>query len=234
MHDWFKYFVFNLFIRYLTAVCWREDIRQVKMDQPFLMFRTTVTSDVIHGIKVEEEDDSIYNVTEETNTVNGSDESQVGTTYDMDPIKEERKSPKIDDIDVNNSCDNIDYNEKGMSQTMDDIGESFTGDRNDIKEETYDYIKDIKEETYDYIKDIKEETYDYIKDIKEEGISENMDDRENDSHDNIHINESQNMNNIPKSYSCVGIEIKAQDTGLHVDGIKEEGMYHLSGNVSVM
>ena len=182
------------------------------MDRPFLMFRTTVTSDVIHGIKVEEEDDSIYNVTEETNTFTGSDESQVGTTYYMDPIKEERKSPKIDDIDVNNSCDNIDYNERGMSQTMDDIGESFTSDRNDIKEETYDYIKDIKEE----------------------GISENMDDRENDSRDNIHINESQNMNNIPKSYSCVGIEIKVQDTGLHVDGIKEEGMYHLSGNVSVM
>ena len=215
------------------------------MDRPFLMFRTTVTSDVIDGIKVEEEDDSIYNVTEETNTVNGSDESQVGTTFYMEPIKEERKSPKIDDIDVNNSCDNIDYNEKGMSQTMDDIGESFTSDRNDIKEETYDYIKDIKEETYDYIKDIKEETYDYIKDIKEEtydyikdikeeGISENMDDRENDSRDNIHINESQNINNIPKSYSCVGIEIKAQDTGLHVDGIKEEGIYHLSGNVSVM
>ena len=193
------------------------------MDQPFLMFRITVTSDVIDGIKVEEEDDSINHVTEETTTFNGSDESQVGTTYYMDPIKEERKSPKIDDIDVNNSCDNIDYNEKGMSQTMDDIGESFTGDRNDIKEETYDYIKDIKEETYDYIKD-----------IKEEGISENMDDRENDSRDNIHINESQNMNNIPKSYSCVGIEIKVQDTSLHVDGIKEEGMYHLSGNVSVM
>ena len=210
------------------------------MDQPFLMLRTCLTSDVIAGIKVEVMDDSINTVTEEWNTFNVSDIRQGGSTYHMNHIKVERYSPNIGEIDENNTCDNIDINEEGVSQDMENIRESFTSDSIDIKEETDDYILDIKEEgisenmenisqsfTSDSI-DIKEETDDYI---KEEGIFQNMDDEENDGCDKTRINVSENMDTISESYSCVGFETKEQDTDLDIDDIKKEGIYHLSGNV---
>ena len=215
------------------------------MDQPFLMLRTRLTSDVIAGIKVEVMDDSMNNITEEWNTFNVSDIRQGGSTYHMDHIKVERYSPNIGEIDENNTCDNIDVNEEGVSQNMENIRQSFTSERNYIKEETDDYILDIKEkgisENMDNIRqsftsdsiDIKEETDDYIMDIKEEGISQNMDDEENDGCYKARINVSENMDTISESYSCVGFETKEQDTDLDIDDIKEEGIYHLSGNVSV-
>ena len=186
------------------------------MDQPFLMLRTRLTSDVIAGIKVEVMDDSINTVTEEWNTFNVSDIRQGGSTYHMDHIKVERYSPNIGEIDENNTCDNIDINEEGVSQDMENIRESFTSDSIGIKEETDDYILDIKEEgisenmenirqsfTSDSI-DIKGETDDYILDIKEEGIS-------------------QNIETITNSFTSDGIDIK-EETDDYIQDVKEEGI----------
>ena len=305
--------LFDVFRKYLTADPWRNDSRQVTMDQPFLMLRTRLTSDVIAGIKVGGMDDSINTVTDEWNTYNVSEIRQGGSTYHMDHNKVERYSPNRGEIDENNTCDNIDINEEGVSQDMENIRESFTSDSIDIKEETDDYILDIKEEgisenmenirqsftsdsidikeeTDDYILDIKEEgisenmenirqsftsdsidikeetddcildikaegisqnienitnsftsdgidikeeTDDYIQDVKEEGISQSMDDGENDVCYKARINVSENMDTISESYSCVDFETKEQDTDLDIDDIKKEGIYHLSGNVSV-
>ena len=212
------------------------------MDQPFLMLRTRLTSDVIAGIKVEVMDDSINTVTEEWNTFNVSDIRQGGSTYHMDHMKVERYSPNIGEIDENNTCDNIDINEEGMSQNMENIRQSFTSDIIDIKGETDDYILDIKEEgisenmeniTNSFTSggiDIKVETDDYIQDVKEEGISQNMDNEENDGCSKARINVSENMDTMSESYSCVGFETKEQDTDLDIDDIKKEGIYHLSGN----
>ena len=66
----------------------------------------------------------------------------------MDHIKEERKSPNIDDIDQSNPCDDVDISEEGMSQNIENTRDSFSCERNDIKEETHDYINDIKDELY--------------------------------------------------------------------------------------
>ena len=187
------------------------------MDQPFLMLRTRLTSDVIAGIKVEVMDDSINTVTGEWNTFNVSDIRQGGSTYHMNHIKVKRYSPNIGEIDENNTCDNIDINEEGVSQNMENIRASFTSERNDIKEENDDYILDIKEEgisenmeniresfTSDSI-DIKEENDDYILDIKEEGISENME-------------------NIRQSFTSDSIDIK-EETDDYIKNIKEEGIF---------
>ena len=201
------------------------------MEQPFIMLRTWATSGVTDGIKVEGAS-SINNVTGEWNSSNVDEIKQRRMTYCTDSIKEERDSPD-----------------------MDTIRESFTCDRNAMKEDTYNYMNDMKEEgirhiinnirendNYDnidihenmvaqYMRNIGEGcTFDNI-DIKEEGVCQNMDDIGEDfGCDDIDIKEegmSQNMDGVGENCSCDDVDIKEEDTSVSMDDIKEGISYNI-------
>ena len=207
-----------------------------RMEQPFIMLRTQATSDVSDGVKVDGASSIIHSVTGEWNTSNVDEVKQRVTTYCTDSIKQERDSPDIDNI-----------------------RESFTCDRNDIKEkDNYDYVNDVKEEvnlriisgecTFDNI-DIKEEgasqnVQDFSEecsfgniDIKEEGVSQNVQDigehcTEEWTCDNVHIKKeavSQSLDDIGEDRSYDNSGIKAEDTSFYMDDMEETICYNSCG-----
>ena len=173
-----------------------KHIGQVGMDQPYIMLRSSVTSDVIDDIKLEGVADRIDNVRGQRDTLKFGDIRQGGTIYCVDDIKEEGEPPNPENT-----------------------RESFISDSGDIKvEDIYDYVCDIKGEgisqnvdnserilTCDSI-DIKvEDTYDDISDIKEEDVSQNMD-------------------LVGENYSCNNIDIKVEDRDVCMDDTNIEDM----------
>ena len=137
----------------------------------------SVTSDVIDGIKVEGTADSIENVNEDLNALNG-DTRQEDTTYCRDSIKVERDSPNnMDNIKETFTCDR---NEEDSYE--EDSYEEDSYEEDSYEEDSYDYVKDIKKEeltqNVDSITEnttcdnyVEEDPDAYIDDIKEEGIT---------------------------------------------------------------
>ena len=150
-----------------------------------------MTSEMIDGIKVERMDDSFNKVPGEWSTFNVSDIRQSGSTYYMDHIKEERKSPNIDDIDQSNPCDDVDISEEGVRRNMENFGENYIYDNSDIKVEVD--CHDMESTCVSI--DIKEEDTDvYIDDIKAKRISNNHDGLEQQEHDEA--KETRNKGNV--------------------------------------
>ena len=175
------------------------------------MLRTWATSGVTDGIKVEGAS-SINNVTGEWNSSNVDEIKQSRMTYCTDSIKEERDSPD-----------------------MDNIRESFTCDRNAMKEkDTYNYMNDMNEEGIrQCINNIRENyNYDNI-DIEENMVAQYMRNiGERCTFDNIDIKEEgvcQNMDDIGKDCGGEDIDIEEEDTSVSMDDIEEGISYNIGG-----